>query len=248
MACWLAKAPRLRSAGRAGILAGVAVLLLAPAPGRRLVGQQADTARPANENPQARQIAPVMSYVYADWLTRPEREREEQPDRLVAALKIPPGATVVDLGAGVGYFTWRLAKRVGPTGRVIATDIQQGMLELLATELGERGLENVTPVLATALDPGLPENEVDLVLMVDVYHELSDPQLILAHVRRSLKAGGRLAVVEYRKEQPWVPIHPLHKMTVTEVRAEIEPTGFELVEVLEFLPSQHVIIFTPNGD
>ena len=186
-----------------------------------------------------------MSWVYADWLTRQEREREEQPDRLVSSLNIPRGATVVDLGAGVGYFTWRLARKVGRSGKVIAVDIQQEMLDMLAVNLRERGIENVEAVLATPQDPRLPQAVADLVLLVDVYHELAYPALTLAHIRRSLKPTGRLVVVEYRKGQPGVPIHPLHKMSVAEVRSEIEPAGFRFAEVLEFLPSQHVIIFTP---
>ena len=189
-----------------------------------------------------------MSYIYADWLTRPERAREEFPDRVVKALQIPRGATVVDLGAGVGYFTWRLAKRVGPEGRVIATDIQPEMLEMLVANMEERGIENVEPVLCTQSDPRLPAGEADLVLLVDVYHELAYPAETMAQVRRSLKPGGRVAVVEYRKEDPSIPIHPLHKMTVNEVRAEIEPVGFVLVEVLDFLPSQHIAVFAANGD
>ena len=186
-----------------------------------------------------------MSWVYADWLTRPERQREEQPDKLVKSLKIAPGATVVDLGAGVGYFTWRLAKRVGPEGKVLAVEIQQEMLDMLAVNLRERGIENVEMILATPQNPRLPIAEVDLVLLVDVYHELAFPAITLAHIRRSLTSTGRLVIVEYRKGQPGVPIHPLHKMSVAEVRSEVEPAGFDFAEVLEFLPWQHVIIFTP---
>ena len=185
-----------------------------------------------------------MSHVHADWLTRPERVQEEQPDRLVRALRIPKGATVVDLGAGVGYFTWRLARAVGADGRVIATDIQPEMLEMLAANMRNRGVGNVTTVLAKDDDPGLPSGNVDLVLMVDVYHELSRPRLNLERIRTALSTGGRLVLVEYRDE-PQIPIHPLHKMSVAQVRAEVEPAGFELVEVLGFLPSQDVIIFKP---
>ena len=238
MACSL---PRFRAVRLAGILAAVLFGLLPAHPWQRLDDQQES----APDTPRPRQIAPVMSWVYADWLTRPERQREEQPDRLVDSLDIPPGATVVDLGAGVGYFTWRLASKVGRAGKVIAVEIQQEMLDLLAVNLGERDIENVEAVLATPQDPRLPTAAVDLVLMVDVYHELAHPALTLAHIRRSLKPTGRLVIVEYRKGQPGVAIHPLHKMSVAEVRAEIEPAGFDLAEVLEFLPSQHVIIFTP---
>ena len=241
MACSLRSTRQIEAAGLAGVLAAVFIGLVSASPWQRLGAQQERS--PDAQGP--RQIAPAMSWVYADWLTRPEREHEEQPDRLVNALDIEPGATVVDLGAGVGYFTWRLARRVGSAGKVIAVDIQQEMLDMLAVNLRERGIENVEMVLATPRDPSLPESAVDLVLLVDVYHELAHPALTLAHIRRSLKPAGRLVVVEYRKEQPGVPIHPLHKMSVAEVRSEIEPAGFDLVEVLEFLPSQHVIIFTP---
>lgn len=241
MACSLPSATRIRAVCLASALAAVSVGLLFTAQWQRLNAQQ-------ERNPDApppRQIAPAMSWVYADWLTRPERQREEQPDRLVNSLDIQPGATVVDLGAGVGYFTWRLARKVGAAGKVIAVEIQQEMRDMLAVNLRERGIENVEPVLATPQDPRLPQAAIDLVLLVDVYHELAHPALTLAHIRRSLKPAGRLVIVEYRKHQPGVPIHPLHKMSVAEVRSEVEPAGFDLQEVLEFLPSQHVIIFTP---
>lgn len=199
---------------------------------------------PADVGSTGRQIAPVMSYLGADWLTRPEREREEQPDRVVAALKIPSGATVIDLGAGVGYFTWRLARQVGPAGRVIATDVQPEMLRMLEANMRERGIGNVEPVLATQEDPGIPlEGEADLVLLVDVYHELAHPQDTMRRVLRALRPGGRLVLVEYRKEDPSIPIHPLHKMSVRELRTEIEPIGFEFAQVLGFLPTQHIVVF-----
>ena len=205
-----------------------------------------EPARTGGAAPQ-RRIAPVMSAVYADWLTRPERVREEQPDRLVRALKIPKGAVVVDLGAGVGYFTWRLARQVGPSGKVIAVDIQQRMLDLLTRNMARRGIRNVEIVLGAEDDPRLPEGKADLVLLVDVYHELARPQAIMRRVRRSLKPDGRLVLVEYRKEDPTIPIHPLHKMTVGEARAEIEPVGFRFHELMSFLPRQHVIVFKPDG-
>ncbi len=227
-------------------LAVLGTVLLAPARAQRATRENHQvTQRPGRAAPQ-RQIAPTMSYLYADWLTRPEREREEQPDRVVKALQIPRGSTVVDLGAGVGYFTWRLAKRVGKEGKVIAVDIQQGMLDVLALNLKKLGIENVEIVLGTQEDPSLPEDAADLALLVDVYHELALPVRTMEHVRRALKPGGRLVVVEYRKEDPWIPIHPLHKMTVGQVREEIEPVGFEFLEVLDFLPNQHIVVFTPK--
>lgn len=190
-----------------------------------------------------RQIAPVMSVAHADWLTRPERDAEEQPDRVVKELNIPKGATVVDLGAGVGYFTWRLAEQVGPQGRVIAVDIQEGMLDRMKKNLAERGVTNVEMVLGSAEDPHLPVGEVDLVLIVDVYHELQHPEKTMDHVRRSLKPNGRVVLIEYRREDPNIPINPLHKMSVEEVRGELEPMGFRLAKLLDFLPTQHIFIF-----
>ncbi len=234
--------------GMRRVVLAAAFVVLAPAhcpiPGFGQTGER----RPAQAGRfvEKRRIAPVMSAAHADWLTRPERAREEQPDRVVAALKIPKGAVVVDLGAGVGYFTWRLARQVGPSGKVIAVDIQQRMFDLLARNMTERGIENVAIVLGTDQNPRLPEGEVDLVLLVDVYHELAYPGKTMERVRRSLKPGGRLVLVEYRKEDPTIPIHPLHKMTVEEARAEIEPVGFRFHELMSFLPMQHVIVFKPD--
>ena len=194
----------------------------------------------------SRQIAPTMSYVHADWLTRPEREEEEHPDRLVAALRIPRGSTVIDFGAGVGYFTWRLARQVGPEGTVLAVDIQPEMLEMLTANMEKRGIRNVETILSTNDNAGLPTNAAELVLLVDVYHELAYPARTMGEIREALKPGGRLVVVEYRKEEAWIPIHPLHKMTAREVREEIEPMGFDFIELLDFLPRQHVVIFKPS--
>lgn len=190
-----------------------------------------------------RQIAPVMSVAHADWLTRPDRDAEEQPDRVVRELGIKPGSTVADLGAGVGYFTWRLAGAVGEKGKVIAVDIQPGMLERLKQNLAERNIHNVEAVLGAEDDPHLPAGQVDLVLLVDVYHELQKPELTMEQVRRSLKPGGRVVLIEYRKEDPSIPIQPLHKMSVREVRDELEPMGYRFVELKSFLPTQHIIIF-----
>lgn len=192
---------------------------------------------------KARQIAPVMNVAHADWLTRPDRDAEEQPDRVVRELEIVPGSTVADLGAGVGYFTWRLAKAVGADGKVIAVDIQPGMIERLRRNLEERDIHNVDIVLGTEDDPRLPVGALDLVLLVDVYHELQQHEKTMEHVRRALKPDGRVVVIEYRKEDPSIPIQPLHKMTVREVRDEFEPMGFQFEELKSFLPTQHIIIF-----
>jgi len=190
-----------------------------------------------------RHIAPVMGMAGADWLVRPERVSEEEPDAALDAIGIARGATVADIGAGAGYFTWRLAVRVGPAGTVYANDIQPEMLDLLRKNIEGRHLANVEPVLGAEDDPRLPAGRVDLVLMVDVYHEFTEPQKMLRKMRESLKADGRIVLLEYRKEDPNVPIRPEHKMSVSEVRAELEPEGFRFEKSLETLPRQHILIF-----
>ena len=192
-----------------------------------------------------RQIAPICAD--AGWLTRPDRDTTEQPERVLDALHIRPGSTVADVGAGVGYFTWRLAKRVGPAGKVIAVDVQQKMLDLMAEEVKKRNITNVEMVLGGVRDPRLPDGAVDLALLVDVYHELSEPEVIMSHIRQSLKPDGRLVLVEYRKEDPSIPILPLHKMSVEDVRSEIEPVGFQFQQALEFLPTQHILVFSKKS-
>lgn len=190
-----------------------------------------------------RPIADVMSYQGADWLIRATREEEEQPDAMIDALKIEPGSTVADVGAGVGYTSLRLSKRVGPKGVVLATDLQPQMIQMLTQNMKEFGVKNVKPILCTQDDPKLPEAGVDLILLVDVYHECSDPETALKAWRKALKTGGRLVLVEFRGEDPDVPIKPEHKMTLGQVRKEIEPQGYAFKESLEFLPWQHIIIF-----
>jgi len=191
-----------------------------------------------------RQPAPVMSVEGADWLTRPERIQEEDPDRMLSALDIKKGSAVADIGAGVGYHVWRLAEIVGPTGKVIGEDIQDGMIRLLKKNVDDRKLRNVEIVLGTPTDPKLPAKALDLVLMVDVYHEFSEPATMMKHIQNALKPDGRVVLVEFRKEDPRVPIQPLHKMSVEEVRSELEPLGFKFQRSLEFLPWQHILIFT----
>ncbi len=147
---------------------------------------------------------------------RPRR----QPDKALAAIGIAKGSTVADIGAGSGYMTWRMAELVGPAGKVYANDIQQKMLDLLKKNVAQRNLTNVETVLGAADDPKLPRGRIDLVLLVDVYHEFSEPQKMLRHIRESLKPDGRLVLLEYRGEDPSVPIRPEHKMTVAQVKAE----------------------------
>ena|ERR1051326_9030582 len=194
-----------------------------------------------------RRYAGVMGIGGADWLVRPEREAEEQPDAALDAIGIVKGSSVADVGAGAGYFTWRLAERVGRSGKVYANDIEPRMLELLRGNMQQRKIVNVEPVLGTVDDPKLPHNSIDLVLMVDVYHEFSEPQKMLQRMRESLKPDGRLVLLEYRAEDPKVPIRPEHKMTVAQVKAEIEPEGYKLDRTLETLPRQHILIFRKNN-
>jgi len=191
-----------------------------------------------------RQPAPVMSVEGADWLTRPERIQEEDPDRMLAALDIKKGSVVADIGAGVGYHVWRIAEIVGPTGKVIGEDIQEGMVRLLKKNIDDRKLRNVEVILGTPADPKLPKNAIDLVLMVDVYHEFTEPVMMMRRIQEALKPDGRVVLVEFRKEDPNVPIQPLHKMSVQEVRSELESVGFKFQRSLEFLPWQHIIIFS----
>ncbi len=190
-----------------------------------------------------RRIAQVMSASGADWLVRPERQSEEHPDQALDAIRIQRGSTVADIGAGVGYFTWRLAERVGSNGVVYGEDIQPLMLNMLTKNMAARHLSNVRAVLGTPADPKLPKNSLDLVLLVDVYHEFSEPEKMLDRLLESLKPGGRIVFLEYRAEDPNVPIKEEHKMTVPEVRAEVEPEGYRFDKTIEVLPEQHIIIF-----
>jgi ubiquinone/menaquinone biosynthesis C-methylase UbiE len=192
-----------------------------------------------------RPIADVMSFEGggADWLVRPERLQEEHPDEMLDALKIAEGSTVADVGAGVGYITVRIARRVGAKGVVYATDLQKNMLDSLQVNAKNFGLTNIKTILSSPTDPKLPKAKVDLILMTDVYHEFAQPELMIAGLRDALKPGGRIVFVEFRGEDDAVPIKPEHKMTLRQVRKEIEPMGFAFVDSLEFLPWQHIIIF-----
>lgn len=215
-------------------------------------GKAKAEAQPRRDPPgfyMGRQIADVMSFQGADWLFRDSREQEEQPEAMLDALKVPKGATVADVGAGAGYTSMRLSRRVGPEGTVLATDVQPEMLAMLAENMEAAGIKNVRGVRATQTDTKLPAGKVDLALMVDVYHEASQPEALLKGLYKAIKPGGRLVLVEFRGEDESVPIKPEHKMTLKQVRREVEPQGFRFKESLEFLPWQHIIIFEkPKGD
>lgn len=190
-----------------------------------------------------RRIAPVMGAAGADWLERSERENEENPTRAIQLLKFEKGMTVADVGAGSGYYALRIAKQVGPEGKVYANDIQPEMLAILKRRMRQEKVTNVEPVLGTEQDPKLPAGSCDVILMVDVYHEFSHPQVMLQKLREALKETGRLVLLEYRKEDPYVPIRPEHKMSVKEAKLEVEGEGFVLEKVMEDLPWQHILIF-----
>jgi len=193
-----------------------------------------------------RRYALTMSYLGADWLDRSERVQEEEPDAALDAIALAPGSVVADVGAGSGYMTVKMAKRVGPTGKVYANDIQPQMLTILRQRLDREKVSNVELVLGTMDDPKLPANTIDLILMVDVYHEFAQPQPMLRKMRDSLKTGARLVLLEYRKEDPSIPIRPDHKMSVAEAKMEVEAEGFTLAKVDERLPRQHILVFTKN--
>jgi protein-L-isoaspartate O-methyltransferase len=219
-----------------------------------LIGQTTKPA-PRYENRQAhdpdgigkfymgREIAQVMGHLGIGWLERPEREKEEQPAKLMKALKLKPGDAVADIGAGSGYFTFRLAGEVGPKGKVYAVDIQKEMIAVLRKRMQERKLINVEPVLGTIMDPKLPAASIDLILMVDVYHEFSHPYEMTEAMVKALKPGGRMVFVEYRLEDPRVPIKLVHKMTQKQVLKEMAIHPLRHVETIGVLPRQHIIIF-----
>jgi ubiquinone/menaquinone biosynthesis C-methylase UbiE len=190
-----------------------------------------------------REIARTMHYSGASWLVRESREREEEPRKLLAALNIQRGQTVCDMGCGNGFYTLLMAARVGPRGTVYAVDIQPEMLEMLAERAAARGIPNIRRVVGTATDPRLPANTFDLILAVDVYHEFSHPAEMLQAMRTSLRASGRLVLVEFRLEDPEVPIKLLHKMSQSQVSRELTANGFKLVGQFDELPWQHVLEF-----
>jgi ubiquinone/menaquinone biosynthesis C-methylase UbiE len=194
-----------------------------------------------------REIAEVMGHLAAEWLDRPEREKEEAPTKLMEALKLKPGMVVADIGAGSGYFTFRLAQRIGPKGKVLAVDIQPEMLALIKQRMQVRKLNNIEVILGTITDPKLPANGVDLILLVDVYHEFSHPWEMTSAMVKALKPGGRLVFVEYRLEDPEVPIKLVHKMTQKQVRKEMAIHPLTWLKTLDILPRQHIIIFEKNG-
>jgi SAM-dependent methyltransferase len=208
-----------------------------------LTAVAASQSTPGRHPQSGREYARPMGLAGAPWLERPERDREEHTTRALQLLLLEAGMTVADIGAGSGYFTERIAERVGPKGRVYATDIQRGMLDLIQQRLTRAKIGNVTLVLGEPADPRLPPHAIDLALMVDVYHELWDPQAVLRHIRTALKPDGRLVLIEYKGEDESIPILPSHKMTIAQAKLELEGDGFVLTSAESSLPRQHVLTF-----
>jgi ubiquinone/menaquinone biosynthesis C-methylase UbiE len=198
---------------------------------------------PAQTHHMGREISTTMHYLGAPWLVRESREREEDCTTMLRQLDIEPGQTVADLGCGNGFYTLKLARMVGPKGKVYAVDIQPQMLILLMRRAEKAGLENIVPVLGSVVDPGLPEEQIDLILLVDAYHEFSPPEEMLARMRASLKPAGRVALAEFRAEDPEVPIKPLHKMSKRQILKEWRAGGFRPVGQFDELPWQHLMFF-----
>jgi ubiquinone/menaquinone biosynthesis C-methylase UbiE len=190
-----------------------------------------------------REIAYVMGYEGARWLDRPNREKQERTDLLLKNLPIKPGDKVADIGAGTGYFTLPMADMVGDEGMVFAVDIQPEMLAIIEDRTATQGITNIQRVLATEKNPGLPANSIDLALFVDMYHEFEWPQEVMSAVFDSMVSGGKIVLVEYRAEDPQVPIKKLHKMTEQQARLEMEAAGWVFIENKDFLPQQHFLLF-----
>lgn len=199
---------------------------------------------PALPTGMKRTRQPHHAYSDVDFLNRIGRDADERPDSLVGLLEIPAGASVAEVGSGTGYFTWRLAQAVGPTGKVFAVDIQQKMLDLTSETVKKHGVANVQFVLGGESDPHLPAAALDLVFIANAYHEFSQPEAIISAVNRALKPDGRLVIVEYSEAHPFSPQDTAERMTVNQIRGEIEPLGFEIDRALDLQPVQHGLIFT----
>lgn len=235
------------------LLACLSALALLSAPGSKAAAQAAaadtryERVVPSpdgiGKRYMGREIAGVMGWEGAQWLEREGRAREERPELLLRELQLAPGMTVADIGAGTGYYTWQLAKQVGPGGRVYAVDVQPQMIGMLNSQMAKRGVRNVVSVLGSETTVKLPPASVDLAIMVDVYHELAYPSEVLDSIVDALKPGGRVVFVEYRAEDPAVAIKPLHKMSQTQVRREATVHGLTWERSIESLPIQHAIVF-----
>ncbi len=223
---------------------------LALAPPAAALSQETSRYSRAPESPDGigkvymgREIARVMGWQGAAWLNRAERAREERPDLLLAALELKPGMSVADVGAGTGYYSAPMAKAVAPGGRVYAVDVQPQMLALIKKRMASEAIDNIVPVLGANDDVRLAPNSIDLALLVDTYHELDAPYEVMASLVRALKPGGRLVLVEYRAEDPAVPIKPLHKMSEAQVKRELDVLPLRHERTDNRLPWQHLVVF-----
>ncbi|MGA1606957.1 MAG: class I SAM-dependent methyltransferase [Planctomycetota bacterium] len=203
---------------------------------------------PPSATYMGREIAQTMHWRGADWLLRETREDEEHVTLLLDNLGLEEGMAVCDLGCGNGYHALRIASRVGPEGVVYGVDVQPQMLSMLRRRAERAGLDNIERIVGTVADPRLEANTCDLILLVDVYHELSYPEQMLQALRRALRPGGRVALVEFRAEDPDVPIKPLHKMSKAQIRREWEANGFEILSEYDELPWQHLVFLGRTGD
>ncbi len=248
LAAALLRAPRLGATLLGATLLG-ATLLATPYPaGARAAAEYTQAAASPDGTGkfyEGREIARVMGFDGAPWLDRPSRESEERPDLLIEELRLEPGMTIADIGAGSGYFERRLAPLL-PQGKIYAVDVQPEMVDLLGVLAREPATRNVVPILGAEDDVKLPANSLDLALLVDVYHELAFPAEITRSLLKALKPGGRLVFVEYRLEDPAVAIKPLHKMSVVQLRREMRSFPLTWERTSERLPVQHIVIFRKN--
>lgn len=219
----------------------------APAPAPAAPAPAAPALPPPLTTYLGRTIAPTMSFEGGPWLQRVEREKEERCPALLKALHLKEGDVVADVGCGNGFYTYRMEPLVGAKGKIYAVDIQPEMLEQLKAEGKRLGAgASVTPVLGTVVDPKLPAASLDLAFLVDVYHEFDHPVEMLAALKKALKPAGRIVLVEFRLEDPDVPIKLLHKMSKEQMKKELAANGFEAVEEFDGLPWQHVVFFAPK--
>ncbi len=230
----------LLRAGGLGLALGFASAWSLPSPGYDRVAASSDGI---GKRYMGREIAQVMGWQGAAWLERTEREQEERTDLLLPELRLAPGMAVADIGAGTGYIARRMAKLVGPTGTVYAVDVQPEMIRMLGDLARREKLAQIKPVLGADADVKLPAASIDLAIMVDVYHELEFPYEVLASIVEALKPGGRAVFVEYRAEDASVPIKPLHKMSVQQLKREVALQSLRLERVAEPLPWQHIVVF-----
>ncbi|MEQ8791613.1 MAG: class I SAM-dependent methyltransferase [Pirellulaceae bacterium] len=238
----------MRRNAESAVLLLAGVLLLTFAGGLARAQEDGGELPPALRYYKGREIAQTMSYHGAPWLIRDDREQEERCSLMLANLKIKRGMTVCDMGCGNGFYTLQLAKMVGEDGWVYGVDIQHQMLELLNERADKAKIRNITPVLGTLIDPRLPKGKIDLILLVDVYHEFSHPEHMLRAMRNSLSPEGRIVLLEYRGEDPKVPIKPLHKMTKEQIMKEYPANGLKLVGEFDKLPWQHMLFFGRDED